>query len=171
VREALKQLQAEGYVTVEPFVGATVADLPMEWVEEVFELKEALELIGGKAACEVAGEEALAEIAGMVKRMDDLVADSEEWSRANVELHRSICAAGGKPLTGQMLERVLDNWDRLRRRYLEEVSAQRLEQAQAEHRLLMEALCARDVDEVARRITEHNQTALEAYARHLKLID
>jgi DNA-binding GntR family transcriptional regulator len=168
VREALKRLQAEGYVTVEPFVGTTVTDLPIEWVEEVFELMEALESIGARAACRHMSEESLAEIAAAVAGMDELVSDPESWSRANVALHGLICSAGGKPLTGQMLGKVLDQWDRLRRRYLEEVSAQRLERAQAEHHAIVAALAARDEEGVLRRVREHNRAALEAYERHLK---
>ncbi|MEX2540556.1 MAG: GntR family transcriptional regulator [Trueperaceae bacterium] len=171
VREALKQLQAEGFVTVEPYVGTTVADLPMEWVEEVFEAKEALELIGGRAACLAMDEEALAQVAVQVREMDDLVTDPEAWSQANVRLHRLICTEAGKPFVGEMLGRVLDQWDRLRRRYLEEVSAQRLEHAQAEHHEILASLQARDVEGLSTRISEHNRNALEAYARHLKLID
>lgn len=169
VREALKQLQAEGYVTVEPFVGAKVADLPVEWIEEVFELKESLELLGGRAACRSSGEEELAAIREIVRRMDGLTDDPEAWSRANVELHRLICTAGGKELTGRMLGRVMDQWDLLRRRYLEEVSAQRLAQAQVEHRAIFEALELRDEEKLASLIRGHNRAARSAYLRHLGL--
>src|SRR5690606_15031190 len=102
VREALKRLQAEGYVSNEPFVGTTVTDLPIQWVEEVFELLEALETIGARAVCRTAPGESLVDIRAAVDRMDDLVDDPDAWSQANVELHASICSAGGKLLTGRM---------------------------------------------------------------------
>lgn len=171
VREALKQLQAEGYVTVEPYVGTTVAELPVEWVEEVFELKEALELIAARAACNAMSDVDLAEVAAMVGHMDGLLEDPEAWSTANVRLHQLICLGAGKPFVGEMLNKVLDQWDRLRRRYLEEVSAQRIDQAQSEHREILAALQAHDEAEVITRIKAHNRNALQAYARHLRLID
>ena len=171
VREALKRLQAEGYVSNEPFVGTTVTDLPIEWVEEVFELLEALETVGARAVCRSAPDEALAEIRAAVDRMDDLVDDPDAWSHANVALHELISSAGGKLLTGRMLNSVLDNWDRLRRRYLSEVSGLRLAEAQAEHRAIAEALEARDEETVVRLVQEHNRAALAAYARHLGLTD
>lgn len=171
VREALKRLQAEGYVAIEPFVGATVTDLPIEWVEEVFELKEALETIGARAVCQAANDGALAEIQAAVDRMDALVDDPDAWSEANVKLHELICSAGGKLLTGSMLNTVLDKWDRLRRRYLSEVSARRLSAAQAEHRAILNALEARNETEAVRLVQAHNRAAFAAYAHHLNLAD
>ena len=171
VREALMRLQSEGYVEVEPFVGATVTDLPIEWIEEVFELKESLELIGARAACKRMTDKSLAHLRQVVSMMDGLVEDPDAWSVSNVEMHTAICEAGGKPLTGRMLSQVLDQWDRLRLRYLSEVSAQRVGTAQGEHRSLLVALSERDEAAVERLVKEHNRSALQAYVRHLELID
>ena len=169
VREALKRLQAEGYVTIEPYVGTTVTDLPMEWIEEVFELLEAAETISVRAVCRTGGDAALTDIRAAVDRMDELVHDPEAWSLANVELHSLICSAGGKLLTGRMLKAVLDNWDRLRRRYLAEVSALRLTVAQREHRAIASALEARDEAQAVALVRQHNRAAFADYARHLDM--
>src|SRR5690606_31786919 len=75
VRDALKRLQSEGYVTTEPYVGTTVTDLPIEWVEEVFEIMEVLEMIGAKAVCRTGEDEALAAIRAIADRMDEIVED------------------------------------------------------------------------------------------------
>ncbi len=51
VREALRQLEAEGLVVVAPRRGATVAELSVEDVEEIYTLRIALEsLCAGRAA-------------------------------------------------------------------------------------------------------------------------
>ena len=55
VREALQQLQAEGLVTIQPYVGATVTAIEAGLIIEIFELLEALELISGRAACRQRG--------------------------------------------------------------------------------------------------------------------
>lgn len=167
VREALKQLEADGYVTIEPYVGTTVAELEARWIHEVFELKESLELISGRAACRRMSDHDLHEVEAVLKRMDDLVDDPEAWSVANVELHRLICERAGTKLAGQLLDRVLSQWDRLRRFFLQEVFAQRVVVAQQEHWAIFRALERRDASQLEEVIIEHNRRALEAYAARL----
>jgi DNA-binding GntR family transcriptional regulator len=70
---------------------------------------------------------------------------------------------------GRTLGEMLGQWDLLRRRYLEEVFVQRLQQTQEEHRRILAALKERDEERVARLISEHNRAAFAAYARHLEL--
>lgn len=167
VREALKQLEADGYVTIEPYVGTTVAELKASWIHELFEVKEALELISGRGACNRMSAHDLDEVEVKLRHMDELLDDPESWSAANVELHRLICDRAGNELTGQLLDKVLTHWDRLRRFFLRDVFAQRLRDAQRQHWAIYDALRKRDVEELARVVTEHNRGALEAYASRL----
>lgn len=167
VREALKQLEADGYVTIEPYVGTTVAELEANWIHELFELKEALELVSGRAACHAMSDRDLEEVEGVLRRMDELVDDPEAWSVANVELHRLICERAGTRLAGQLLDRVLNQWDRLRRYFLQEVFAQRLREAQDEHWAIFDALRQRDRAQLERIVVMHNRRALDAYAARL----
>lgn len=167
VREALKQLQADGYVTIEPYVGTTVAELEAGWIHELFELKESLELVSGRAACRRLRASDLADVREVLERMDHLVHDPEAWSAANVELHRLICTRAGTRLAGQLLDRVLAQWDRLRRYFLQEVFAQRVRAAQREHWQIYQALEARDPERLEQVVVEHNRRALAAYAERL----
>ncbi|MFW5899441.1 MAG: GntR family transcriptional regulator [Jiangellaceae bacterium] len=167
VREALKQLEADGYVTIEPYVGTTVAELRADWIHELFELKEALELISGRAACRRMSRADLDDVEAVLRRMDDLVDDPEAWSASNVELHRLICTRAGTKLSARLLDRVLSQWDRLRRHFLQEVFAVRLHEAQREHWAIYHALTRRDPSELERVVRTHNRRALEAYAARL----
>jgi DNA-binding GntR family transcriptional regulator len=62
VREALQQLQADGFVTIEPYIGTKVTEIDAGLVREVFDLLEALEVISGRAACLRMSEDGLPEI-------------------------------------------------------------------------------------------------------------
>ena len=57
VREALQQLQSDGYVVIQPYAGAKVAEIEIDAIHEIFALLESLEVISGRAACERMGEE------------------------------------------------------------------------------------------------------------------
>lgn len=167
VREALTQLQADGYVRLEPYVGATVAELEPDWIREVFELTSALEVVAVRAACERMSDEDIGGVGAWVASMDGLVTDAEAWSEANIRLHEMICERAGMGLTKRVLSQVLDQWDRLRSAYLSSVSALRLDQAQAEHHEIVRALSERDAKRAAALIVAHNGSAYAAYADYL----
>lgn len=169
VREALKVLEADGYVSIEPYGGTTVADLKADWIHEVFEVKESLEQISGRAACKRMTMRDLGDLEEILRQMDDLTGDPEAWSQANVRLHRLITDRANMKLVGQLLDKVLNQWDRLRRFYLQEVFGQRLAVAQAEHWEIFRALRERDEQRLQQVIRGHNREALAAYASHLRV--
>ncbi|NOZ27949.1 MAG: GntR family transcriptional regulator [Chloroflexi bacterium] len=164
IREALQQLQADGFVEIKPYVGATVTEVHTGLVTEVFELLEAMEIISGRAACQRMSDEDLQELEERLRRMDDLLDDLDQWSEANIQLHQFICEKAGTPLVGALMSKVVDHWERLRRLYLSDVFARRVREAQEQHWRMLDALRARDPDLLERLVRVHNRTALEAYA-------
>ncbi|HEY6841605.1 MAG TPA: GntR family transcriptional regulator, partial [Chthoniobacterales bacterium] len=52
VREALQQLDADGYIVLEPYLGAKVAPIEAESVIEVFSLLETMEVVSSRTACQ-----------------------------------------------------------------------------------------------------------------------
>jgi DNA-binding GntR family transcriptional regulator len=170
VREALQQLQADGFVTIEPYVGARVAEIDASLIREVFDLMEALEVISGRAACLRMSEDSLAEMENRLHEMDALVTDSDRFSQENARLHQFICERAETPLVSRLMDKVLAHWDRLRRHYLQDVFERRMIDAQQEHWRVFEALCTRDPDHVERVIREHNQAARTAYEEHLEIL-
>lgn len=92
----------------------------------------------------------------------------EEWADLNTRFHLGLCALAGMPMLHEMMERVLDHWDRLRRFFFAGVLAHRLEQAQREHHALVKALADGDAPALERTLREHNQGALAAYTVYLQ---
>lgn len=167
IREALQQLQAEGYVVVEPYVGVHVAELEAESIHELFEVMEALEVISSVGACRRMTAEDLAQLEGLLNEMDGLLDDPDAWSEANMRLHEFLCSRANAHLTSGLLRRTLDHWDRLRRFYFAEVFLDRVPSAQREHWTILQALKARDENRVETCVREHNRAGLEAYLKHL----
>ena len=167
VREALQRLQSDGFVTIEPYVGATVTDIHADLIQEVFELLTALEDISGRAACQRMSPAEFEELEALLKQMDQDVGDLDLWSQDNVKLHQLICQWAGMSLTQILMERVVDHWDWLRRHYLEEVFTNRVHIAQRDHWHLFEALQTRSPDQVSAVIHQHNQKALTSYKDYL----
>ncbi len=167
IREAMRQLEGDGFVTIEPYVGATVAELNADFIFEVFALLEHLEIISSRAACRVMSDDDLQQLADMIEQMEASVTDPSKWSRDNKAMHLFICSCAKTTLIHKMMEKVLDHWDRLRLHYLNDVFGNRIAAAQADHKRILAAFYSRDPDEVERVVHAHNQGALSSYIRHL----
>jgi DNA-binding GntR family transcriptional regulator len=141
VRAALRSLQAEGLVSIEPHRGASVAALDPAGLRSLFELRTALELEAAHLALERHGgklpasvREAVARLAGVCSRRDPA------WSEvadAHNEVHRALVAGAGS-------ERIARAYDGLAGEMRLFLSALRplwtLERMAAHHEELIEGL-------------------------------
>jgi DNA-binding GntR family transcriptional regulator len=170
VREALQLLQSEGLVDMVPHVGATVAPIGRESVAEVFAVMEGLESVATRAAGARARPEDLDALQEMVRLMDHALGSGahEQWAELNTRFHAAISRLTGMPMLQEMMERVLDRWDRVRRYFFTGVLVPRAEQAQKEHHALLEAMRVRDWDRLEETIRAHNRGALADYTAYLE---
>lgn len=167
IREALRQLEADGFVSFEPHIGFTVTPIHAGLLTEVFALLEAMETVSSRAACLAMSEAQLNELEGLIQAMDDSVSDAVQWSAQNKELHQFICDCARMPLVKRMMQRALAHWDRLHQHYFRAVFLHRVQIAQQEHWRILGAFRTRQPDEVERVVRIHNQVALEAYLAHV----
>jgi DNA-binding GntR family transcriptional regulator len=168
IREALRQLEADGFVSTEPYIGVTITAIDANFIYEVFALLDALEVICGRAASRLMSDIEFDTLKRKIEAMDASLDKPDMWSQQNKDLHLFICECARTGLVTKMLTTTLDHWDRLRHHYLKDVSANRIPTAQAEHKQMLAAMLTRDPDEVERVIHKHNQSALSSYHQHLK---
>src|ERR1700724_2046958 len=91
VREALQQLDSDGYVVIEPYLGARVAPIEVESVIEVFSLLETMEVVSNRAACQHMSDSDFSVLDKILLKRDLLISDPELWSREKRYFHRFIC--------------------------------------------------------------------------------
>lgn len=170
VREALHLLQSEGLVVNVPHVGATAAPIAPESVQEVFTILEGLEIVATRAAVPRLGPQDVAELDGLLGSMDDALLGGahERWSELNSRFHVAISDATGMPLLREMTERVLAQWDRVRRHYFDGVLVRRAETAQREHHEMAAAMKAGDVGGAEAVVRRHNRGALADYSEYIR---
>jgi DNA-binding GntR family transcriptional regulator len=168
IREALSQLQAEGFVIFKPHVGATVTEMYPSLAYEIFGLLEAVEVICGGLVCMQSNDEFLDQLEAKLHEIDAIVDQPEHFSQANAQFHQSICQQSGAVLMENIVTTVWLHWDRLRRHYLAEVFARQTHIAQKEHWELLAALRARDPEQVEEVSRRHNRRAREAYRRYIE---
>jgi DNA-binding GntR family transcriptional regulator len=106
VREALRLLADEGVVQIAPRRGAIVASLSPEEVEEIVELRIALESLLLERAIPRLGEEDFAAAEKIIRRLDKTRTLNDQLT-LNIEFHGCLYAKAGRP-------RALALYDRLR---------------------------------------------------------
>jgi DNA-binding GntR family transcriptional regulator len=168
IREALSQLQAEGFVIFKPHVGATVTEIYPALAYEIFGLLEAVEVICGRNVCLQHNAEFLDHLGNRLHDLDGIINDPERFSQGNAEFHQAICQQAGAILMGNIATTVWLHWHRLRRHYLAAVFAHQTHIAQKEHWELLAALRAGDPDQVEEVSRRHNRRSQEAYRRYIE---
>jgi DNA-binding GntR family transcriptional regulator len=101
LRAALRRLEAEGLVRVEPNRGARVADLSRDDLVELFALRLALEREAAHLALERGGGRLPPAVHDAAQRLNRLAqrrrTSWNELSRAHESVHRGLVAAAGAP--------------------------------------------------------------------------
>ena len=137
VREALRQLESEGLVRIEPNKGAIVTSLSVDEVLEMLDIRIALECRALRLAVPNMADEDLDHAAGILETYSG-DADPESWGRMNWRFHWTLYAPCHMPRLLQMIEA---NYGHVSRFVRTQVSiAAGKERPQREHRKLLE-LC------------------------------
>jgi DNA-binding GntR family transcriptional regulator len=140
VREALRQLEAEGLVVIRPHSGARVSWLDYEECEESYKIRERLEplalaeSIGRLSGDQLASAEQLTEVVREAR------GDEQAWLDADRALHLAFYAG---VTSERVLGMVIDFWDataRFQRLLLSLYSDDDYALEDSEHRLILDAL-------------------------------
>ncbi len=155
LREALKVLSAERLIRITPHYGASVTELTVADLEEVFPIIGALEGLAGGLACKIMTD---AEI-GEVERMhSELVRhynarDRAQYFACNEAIHAAILNGARNPTLAETLRGLSG---RVRRaRYRANMSEDRWHRAVEEHEQILSRLKARDGDGLADVLQTH----------------
>lgn len=143
VREALKLLAAEGYVTTDSFRGAVVAPFDIEASQEVLELRILLESRLIRGASEHVTTRDLAELRDLADRFAQAFAagDNEAARAANYRFHHRLFEFADMPQTLRFVQIL---WARYPFDLINKVQG-RVERAAKEHEELLHALASGDI--------------------------
>jgi DNA-binding GntR family transcriptional regulator len=152
VREAIKQLEAEGLVTIYPHRGVEVSQLDIADIEEIFDIRIVLETRAAELAIPQLTEDDFAAIEAILKRMDRPDISGKTWRDLNQRFHHTINEASGSPRLVAMIEGLRINVERYVSAYL---AMRGYEHPQKQHWALLKACRDRDVSRAKEIIKEH----------------
>lgn len=137
VREALRQLEAEGLIHTELHKGAFVSTLSIEEVIEMLDIRVGLELRALKLALPNFGRQDAVEAKRILERYDGSE-DPREWRDLNLAFHLALYRPCNRPRLVKMIEDLVLGTHRFLRTYISALVGR--DKPQSEHYRLLE-LC------------------------------
>jgi DNA-binding GntR family transcriptional regulator len=165
VREALRQLEAEGLVTLQLNRGATVSALSPAEAQEICEIRSALETTAIQLAIPQLTESDL-EKATLILDATNQTTDTARWATLNWEFHAALYTPANRPRLLTMIKTLHVNIDRYVRLQMEKMNY--LEKSQKEHSQLLDACRQRDAKAAAKVLKRHIDTAGEQLVAYLE---
>jgi DNA-binding GntR family transcriptional regulator len=140
VREALRQLEAEGLVTFSPHRGAVVSSLSLAEIDELFELRASIESDLLARAVPAMTDEQLDRAVDVLDEFEIALATGEvtRWGPLNWHFHAALYAPANRNLTMGVLQKLHHHRDRYFR--MEVLLAQGGGRANNEHRAITAAV-------------------------------
>lgn len=160
VREALQRLETEGLVTIEEYRGASVRNASMEEVQQIYQARAALEGICAGEFTKRATAEQKSRLAELAEALELCVEQnaSERFGRLNAEWHDLVMTGSGNDVIRGLILRLNTPIHHLV--FETFYSAQRLRDAAADHRRILDAIMANDPDAAHRAMREHVENGL-----------
>lgn len=164
VREALRQLMADGLVELQTNHSAIVRSLSVVQLNNVCQVRQALEGMAAELACGHLTDDDFA-------RLDALAAicrrspTEGHYHRFDVELHRTIAERTGNPLLARDIARYHDLVQLIREQVGDQGNA--LQIAFEQHLAVIEALKKNRPSAARQAMVEHVRTSHDAAIRHV----
>jgi len=159
VREALRKLEQEGFIVMVPRKGAYVSDLSMKDVADVFEIRAALDGLAGGLAAERITEEELELMERMLVEKGEAINqnDIDKLVEADTRFHEAMYMASRNERLSNIISNLREQIQRFRLTSLSVPG--RREDSLKEHRQILEAIQARDIQLARQLAQEHIENA------------
>lgn len=164
VREALRKLQAEGFVQFETR-SVIVRSLSQQEVKEIFAIRERLECLATEWAIGQVKPEDLEALRETLSVMDDEEVGLADWQRMNREFHLQLYELSGSAKLIQLITNVWDMVEPYMHIYTSSVTS--LQTAQTQHHKMLELVEQGELEELLNWIRGHLSYTCEVILKAL----
>jgi DNA-binding GntR family transcriptional regulator len=161
VREAFRELEASGLITMKVHKGAVVSSVPLEQIGELFDLRALLECKLLEAAVPQMTQENLDVSKALLVELDEAYhkRDVGRWGGLNWEFHKSLYVPANRAQTMAIVQGINLQTDRYIR--LQLLLTDDIEDAEKEHHEIIRLCEKRDVSKVVPYMRKHILDAKE----------
>jgi DNA-binding GntR family transcriptional regulator len=171
VREAMAQLESEGFVRSVPRRGIYVVRKTKREVIEMITAWAALESMAARLITEKANDDEIAGLRGMFATFENgaLRAHLDEYSEVNIEFHQSIIKLSRNRVLIDMAENLFTHMRMIRRKTI--VEKDRVDRSIRDHMNIIEALEARDTTRAEELVRNHALGLADHVAKYADYLD
>lgn len=146
IREAFRQLESEGYLTVIPRRGAIVSELSPKDVDDFYAIKSIMEGYAAKRACENLSEKDLTRLQTINNKLAELarIGDVKHFFKNHSDFHELFIKAADNEKLHELIAGLVTKFQRLRFTSLSLPG--RMEVSVQEHEKIIEAFRNKDAD-------------------------
>jgi DNA-binding GntR family transcriptional regulator len=155
VREALRDLAAEGLVTVFPHRGAMVTQLSADELQDIYDIRVTLEEMATRLAVPFVTKATLTELASLIEQIENHRGDVATLVKLNHQFHLTLYAASGRKHLCELIRMLRYRSQHYLHVYTAEVDVGHLPQTPGEHRAILEACKRGDAEQAAALMREH----------------
>jgi DNA-binding GntR family transcriptional regulator len=171
VREAMAQLEREGFVRSVPRRGVYVVRKTKREVIELITAWAALESMAARLITENAGDEEIASLRRVFAAFDngELRAHLDEYSEANIEFHQTLVRLSRNGVLINLAENLFTHMRMIRRKTIGEKD--RVDRSIRDHMHIIEALEARDTMRAEKLVRDHALGLAEHVEKYADYLD
>lgn len=157
IREALRQLEGEGFIEIVPRKGAVVKELTISDIDNLYAIKANLEGLAARQAVENITNKDIDKLVSVNEKFISLFKGGdgviEEYLKYNISFHNYFIKMSNNAKLIEILEGLNKNFQRFRTVLVSKVD--RVEEAYAEHNKIIEAFRKRNAEYVEKAVRYH----------------
>jgi DNA-binding GntR family transcriptional regulator len=153
VREALRDLEAEGLVTIFPHKGAVVTQLSSDDLLDIYDVRAALEEMATRLAIPHMTQATFNQLFSYIDQMDSHLGELVTLIKLNHDFHNTLYRASGRRHLCDLIFVQRYRTQHYLHAFISDLGG--MPQAQADHRAIIEACQQRDADRAASLVYNH----------------
>ncbi len=168
IREAFRQLESEGFITVIPRKGAVVSPITAKDVKEFYAIKSLLEGYAARLACEKFTERDIKKLKTLNEHMKRCVEknDIKGFYRLDNQFHETFLKACGNEKLCQLAHQLVQQFERMRITALSVPG--RMQNSLKQHAEIIKAFEERNADRVEQLVRENAELSAEILVKELE---
>ncbi|MGD9809424.1 MAG: GntR family transcriptional regulator [Deferribacterales bacterium] len=170
IREALRQLEAEGFIEIVPRRGAIVKELTIKDIDDLYAIKANLEGLAARQAVINLTEEQIESLININKQFKNIVEKNpsvtDEYLKDNIDFHNIFIAASDNDKLVDILDGLSKNFQRLKTMLVSD--AGRAATAVKEHKKIIDAFVSKDPDLAETSVRDHIISGWEYLKERIK---
>lgn len=150
IREALRKLEAEGLIQIEPNRGAIVNPISVEDIEEIYFLRSTLEKLAVEESLMELQKQDIVELESLILRMEQ-AEEVDYFIKLNIEFHRLLMRHCKKKRLLSFIETLWNGFPQQTPHVLDNQKRKSSE----EHRDILQAVKENDVKKASQLVSQH----------------